>query len=124
MSFERPETMTFVNTSQDTVSLDSIGYHIPIAPGDEVEIPFAIAAPTRKDNGTRGKSPIEMIAPQLTPKHSEDAKVWGKVPPLPTPVSRVVTVAPRHAAEAPGIAALRAARVAAETAKPATKTAK
>ncbi len=99
-------TMTFVNPTEHTLNLASLGLGT-VPPKGEIELPLFLCAPTLTDNGNRGKSPIECVAPQLKPKNTEDASLWNKVPAPPTPTSRVVSVSPRQASEAPGVKALR-----------------
>jgi len=108
---------------------DSITYHNPtehiirlgmldlpdVPPKGDVEVPLHLAAPGRTDNGARGKSSIEQVAPQLQPKSPKDQALLGQVPAESPRESKIVTVARREVREAPGVAALRAARKAAES---------
>lgn len=111
MSTFKPEVMVFTNPTEHTVNLGSLGID-PVGPGKDVEIPLTLAAPYRMDNGSRGKSPVEQVAPQLRPKNNDDLAEWLKVPPSATPVSRIVSVSPRQPVEAPGVKALREAAAA------------
>ncbi len=100
------DSMTFVNPTEHTLKLVSIG--LPsVLPGGEIEIPLYLCAAKISDNGNRGKSPIECVAPQLRPKYESDHAIWTSIPAPPTPVSKVVSVSPRQASEAPGVKALR-----------------
>lgn len=110
------ETMTFHNPTEHTLRLESVGLE-DVGPGEECEIPLALCAPTRTDNGNRGKSPIEQVAPQLQPKNPSDLKTWKQVPPPPIPTSKIVSVSPRQASESPGVKALREQREADAKAK-------
>lgn len=101
--------MIFVNPTEHTIVLDALGFD-PVEPGGEVELPLGVCAPYRTDNGRRGKSPVEQVAPQLHPKNPEERKVWLEVPAPTVPVSKIVSNAPRHLQpqpEAPGVKALR-----------------
>lgn len=103
------ETMIFVNPTEHTIKLDALGFD-PVEPKGEVELPLSVCAPYRMDNGTRGKSPVEQVAPQLQPKDPEECKAWNDVPAPPTPVSKIVANFPRHLQpqpESPGVKALR-----------------
>lgn len=103
------ETMKFKNTADHVVKLESVGL-APVQPGAEVDIPLELCAPGRHANGSRAKSALECVAPQLKPVDPKDAEVWGAVPPPPAPVSKIVTVSVAHAPqEAPGVKALREA---------------
>lgn len=102
------QTMKFKNTSDRVVILDAVGLD-PVAPGGEVEIPLELAAPGRTDAGSRAKSAIECVAPQLKPSSEADRKLWEATPPAPEPKSKIVTIASRQAQEAPGVKALREA---------------
>lgn len=105
------ESMLFTNPTDHTIRLDSLGLG-SVGPGQDIEIPLALAAPYRRDNGARGPSPIEQVAPQLKPKADADRAAWLEVPTLAPPTSRVVSVAARAPGEAPGVKALRDARAA------------
>jgi hypothetical protein len=108
MSTFKTEVMVFMNPTKFTLNLSALGID-PVEPGKDVEIPLALAAPYRMDNGQRGKSPLEQVAPQLQPKSKEDLEAWLKVPSPPTPTSRIVSVSKRPVQEAPGVKALREA---------------
>jgi hypothetical protein len=108
MSTFKPEVMVFTNPTKHIINLSALGID-SVEPGKDVEIPLSLAAPYRMDNGQRGKSPIEQVAPQLQPKNKEDLEAWLKVPPAPIPVSKIVSVAKREVQEAPGVRALREA---------------
>jgi len=99
-------TMVFHNPTEFTIKLDALGLD-PVGPGQDCEIPLYMAAASRMDNGGRGKSPVEQVAPQLHPKHAEDRKIWEEVPPPPIPQSKIVSVTARAAHESPGVKALR-----------------
>ncbi len=107
-------TITFFNPTTHTITLDSIGLE-SVGPGESIDVPIELAAPTRKDNGTRGKSAIEQVAPQLHPKLQSDQDAWKITPPPATPVSKIVTTTQRAASEAPGVKALREARQASKS---------
>lgn len=112
--------MLFTNPTDYTIKLDSLGLD-PVPPKSDVEIPLSLAAPYRHDNGSRGKSAVESVAPQLVPKDPQDLAAWNKIPEMLKQESRIVTVAARPAAEAPGVKALLAAKANASqnaTAKP------
>jgi hypothetical protein len=100
------ETMVFTNPTEHTVRLDALGFD-SVGPGQDVELPLTLCAPYRTDNGQRGKSAVEGVAPQLRPKSEEDYKAWLDVPPPPVPVSKIVSVAARAPSEPPGVKALR-----------------
>ena len=111
------ETMCFTNPTTHQIKLDAIGLD-PVGPGEDCEIPLTLCAPTIRANGTRGKSPLEEVAPQLVPKDKIDHENWMKVPePLP-PQSKIVTIAGRMPSEAPGVKALRDAAAAKATKAP------
>lgn len=115
MSF-KADTMVFHNPTEHTIKLDSIGLD-PVAPGQDVEVPLYLAAPVRADNGQRGKSPLEQVAPQLHPKDPADKAAWLEVPPHATAQSKIVTIAARAPSESPGVKALREKAEAAAKAK-------
>jgi hypothetical protein len=96
----------FKNTSDKTLKLVSVG--LPdCAPNAEIDVPLALAAPTRRDNGSRGPSAIEKCAPQLVPVDPIIYEAWKQVPdPLP-PKSLVVSTQRREADEPAGVKALR-----------------
>lgn len=100
------EMMLFTNPTSHTINLDPLGLD-QVAPGEDVAIPLHLAAPTRGDNGTRGKSAVESVAPQLHPKDPTDHEAWKKVPAPPTAESKIVSISSRPASEAPGVKALR-----------------
>ncbi len=108
--------MLFTNPTPHTVKLDALGFD-SVGPGEDVELPLALCAPHRKDNGQRGNSPVENIAPQLRPKDPGEHELWSKVPPHGVPISKLVSVAPRPAQESPGVKALREKREAAALAE-------
>lgn len=110
------ETMRFRNTSDRTLKLGSIG--LPdIAPAGEIEIPLTLCAPSLRDNGGRGQSPIERAAPQLVPVNPAELIAWQSTPsPLPEK-SLKASVAPRPADEPAGVVALRAAQQAIKNGK-------
>lgn len=120
MSF-KVETMIFTNPTNLTIKLDALGMD-PVGPGQDVELPLQYCAPKRTDNGQRGKSPVESVAPQLRPKSDEDHKAWLEVPTPVTPQSRIVSVSARPVQEAPGVKSLRE-RAEAQKAAKATATA-
>ena len=109
-------TMIFHNPTEHTVKLDALGLD-PVGPGQDCEIPLYLAAPTRTDNGNRGKSPVEQVAPQLHPKNEEDRKLWLEVPTPVAPQSKIVSVTARMPSESPGVKALREKKEAAEASK-------
>lgn len=111
MALLKQETMIFTNPTDYTIKLEAIG-HDPVAPGADVELPLELCAPTRKDNGERGKSPVEQVAPQLHPKHPADHEAWKQTPAPAKGESKIVTVAARAASESPGVKALRDAAAA------------
>lgn len=114
-------TMIFVNPTEHTIKLDALGFD-PVSPKGEVELPLTVCAPTRTDNGQRGKSPVEQVAPQLHPKSEADRKAWLEIPAPPIPQSKIVANAARHLQpqpEAPGVKALREKAEAAKAQKPA-----
>lgn len=113
--FKAEETITFVNKSDHLIILDSVGLD-PVPAGGTVEVPLHLAAPTRRDSGNRGKSPIEQVAPQLEPKDPEVKALWLQAPEPATPVSKIVSITPRAPSEAPGVKALREKREAQATA--------
>lgn len=101
------ETMKFKNESEHTLNLEAIGGGI-VEPGQVIEIPLHLCAPGRSDSGARKDSPIETVAPQLKPVDPSDHAEWRKVPPMPAPESRVVSINNnKRPSEAPGVAALR-----------------
>lgn len=106
--------MLFTNTTNHTIVLDAVGLD-PVPPNGDCLVPLTLAAPIRADNGQRGASPIEQVAPQLQPKDPAELKEWKKVPPMATPVSRVVTLSKRDPSEPPGVRALREAQEALKT---------
>lgn len=110
------DTMKFVNPTENTINLHAIGCGV-VAPGGEVDIPLYLCAPGRTDAGNRGKSAVENVAPQLEPKDEADKKAWKAIPEAPTPVSKIVTIAPRPVAEPAGVKALREQKEAAAKAQ-------
>jgi len=110
------ETMTFHNPTDHMIKLDAIGLD-PVPPKSDAEIPLTLAAPTRKDNGTRGKSALEQVAPQLHPKNSKDHDAWKQTPEPVVPKSKIVAVTARPANEAPGVKTLRDLKALAEAEK-------
>lgn len=114
------EVIKFKNPTDQTLKLRSLG--LPdVAPNGEIDVPVALAAPTRRDNGSRGASAIEKCAPQLVPVDPVVAEVWKQVPdPLP-PKSLVVSTQRRDPDEPAGVKALRVAAKTAKTEKPAEK---
>lgn len=102
-------SMKFKNPTDHVIILDAVGLP-PVAPKGEVEIPDDLAAPGRTDAGQRSKSAIECVAPQLEPSDKADKEAWLKVPPMPAPVSKIVSVGRREPQEAPGVKALRELR--------------
>lgn len=105
----RNEVIRFKNPTKHTIKLACIGLD-DVPPDGEIDVPLALAAAGRSDNGSRAKSPIECAAPQLHPVEETDKAAWLDVPAPPTPVSRVVTIAARAPQEAPGVKALREKR--------------
>lgn len=110
------DTMKFVNPTDHTINLNAIGCG-EVPPKGEVDIPLYLCAAQRTDAGNRGKSAVENVAPQLEPKDPEEKKLWKKIPDAPTPVSKIVTIAARPVAEAPGVKALREQKEAAAKAQ-------
>lgn len=111
--------MIFVNPTDHVIKLDAIGLD-PVAAKAEVEIPLSLCAPYRTDNGQRGKSPVEQVAPQLHPKNADERKAWEEIPAPPVPQSKIVANASRHLQpqpESPGVKALREKAEAAARAK-------
>lgn len=102
----RNETIKFKNPTDRTVRLESIGLE-DVPANSEIEIPIELAAPGRSDSGTRTKSAIECVAPQLVPSDPVDLAAWLVTPGAPEPKSKVVTIAARQGVEAPGVKALR-----------------
>lgn len=102
-------TIKFKNTTDRVIVLDSIGLP-PVEPNGTVEVPEDLATPGRTDAGQRSKSAIECVAPQLEPADKAEKEAWLKVPPPPTPVSKIVSVAKQAPQEAPGVKALRELR--------------
>ncbi len=100
------ETMLFINPTDHEINLSAIGMD-PVPPKGEVEIPFHLCAPIRKDNGCRGASSLEGVAPQLQPKNPAQAKAWMEVPDHGPQQSKIVSVSARPMNEAPGVKALR-----------------
>lgn len=113
------ETMVFTNPTEHTVKLAALGFD-PVPPGKDVELPLEVCAPYRMDNGERGKSPVEQVAPQLRPKDPGEFEVWRKVPEPARAQSKIVTIAKRDPSEAPGVRALREQKAAANAAPKAT----
>lgn len=107
------ETITFVNASGQVVNAEPIGLGL-IEPGAEIEVPLALCAAGRKDNGSRKPSPIEQACPALRPKDPVFAAEWAKVPSPAPVVSKIVTVTPREVAQPAGVVAARAAKAKAE----------
>lgn len=103
------EVIRFKNPTEHTIKLACVGLD-DVPPGGEIDVPLALAAAGRSDNGSRAKSPIECAAPQLHPVTETDKAAWKETPAPPTPVSRVVTIAARAPQEAPGVKALREKR--------------
>lgn len=110
------QVIKFRNPSEHTVKLAVVG--LPdVASKAEIDVPLALAAPTRRDNGSRGPSAIEKCAPQLVPVDPIVAEVWKQAPdPLP-PKSLVVSTQRREADEPAGVKALRLAKDASEAQK-------
>lgn len=110
-------TITFKNTSTSQVDCKAIGLG-KVEPEGEIEIPFALAAPTRKDNGQRGLSAVEKCVPQLRPVDPVLFEAWASVPSENPPKSLIVTSQRRDPDEPAGVRALReaAASVAAQKA--------
>lgn len=108
------EFMLFRNSSMEhTLNLDSVGLG-KVAPGATVEIPIALCAAGRADNGSRTPSSIECVAPQLKPVDETEGEEWNKAPePLP-PRSVMVTTQGRAPQEPAGVAAVRRAQAAAK----------
>jgi hypothetical protein len=99
-------TITFKNTSAAVVDCKAIGLG-KVEPDATIEIPVALAAPTRKDNGQRGLSAVEKCVPQLRPVDEAIFEAWQAVPPPPEPKSLIVTSTRREADEPAGVKALR-----------------
>lgn len=116
-------TITFRNESDVTIDCASIGLG-KVAPKAEIEVPVELAAPSRKDNGTRGLSPIERCAPQMKPVDPDLLAEWSKVPAPPVPKSLMVTSQRRTPDEPAGVKALREAAQAAKEAKAVAKASK
>lgn len=105
MSFE---VIKFKNPTDTVIKLAPLG--LPdVEPNGTVEVPIALAAPTRRDNGSRGSSSIEKCAPQLVPVDPEIRKEWDKAPAPPPPKSLMVTSERRDPDEPAGVKALREA---------------
>ena len=102
------DSIVFTNPTEHTLDLAAVGLG-SVSPGQDVPVPLYLCAPRRTDNGGRGKSPIEQVAPQLKPKDKADAELLAITPPEPKPVSKIVSVTARAPGEAPGVAAIRAA---------------
>jgi hypothetical protein len=100
------ETMLFHNPTEHTINLDALGMD-PVLPDGEVAIPLHMAAPLRTDNGNRGKSPVEQVAPQLRPKNPTDLKAWLAIPEPVKQESKIVTISARSPSEPAGVRALR-----------------
>lgn len=100
------QTMKFKNTTDKVIILDSIGLD-PVKPHGEIDVPLELCAPGRTAAGSRSKSVLECVAPQLKPSDPKDAEIWGAVPTPPTPKSKIVSLARHVPQEAPGVKALR-----------------
>lgn len=101
-------TIKFKNPTDRAVHLQMIGLGT-VQPNGEIDVPLYVAAPTRRDNGSRGLSAIEKCAPQLVPVDPEIEKAWQTVPdPLP-PKSLMVSTMRREPDEPAGVKALREA---------------
>ncbi len=117
------DTVTFHNPTNTQVNCGPLGLGT-VEPGEDIEVPLALCAAKRMDNGSRGRSSIEKNCPQLQPKDPVFAKEWSKAP-LPSPaVSRIVMTTGRAPSIPAGVLAAREAKAIAEAAKPAAEAAK
>ncbi len=107
------ETIRFKNPTAQTVKLRAVGME-DVPPGGEVDVPLELVAAGRAANGSRRKSALECVAPQLIASSEVDRAVLGETPSPPTPISKIVSIAKRLAPqEAPGVKQLREKREAA-----------
>jgi hypothetical protein len=79
--------------SRDTLYIEALDLTVPF--GEECEIPELYTRPTLCVNGSRGKSSIEQLAPQLEPSDPVFAEAWKRPPEKAQPVaSRGAPAAP------------------------------
>jgi len=64
--------------SKDTLYIEALDLTVPF--GEECDIPELYTRPTLQVNGSRGKSSIEQLAPQLEPVDEVWAAEWRKPP--------------------------------------------
>lgn len=83
------KTMRFKNFSNHLLNLAPIGLGT-VAPGAEADVPLALAAPGRGDNGARTKSAIESCAPQMMPSDAREREAWLAAPPASTTKPKLV----------------------------------
>jgi hypothetical protein len=79
--------MLFRNETNSTLKI-AIGRGIVVEPGKTVEIDNDLARPRRHSNGSRRKSIIEQLAPQLVPADPMERFDWEQAPEAPDPKKR------------------------------------